>query len=114
MDDFLPTAIPALLNGTLVTLQYALLALLLGALVGLPLALLHVYGGRWLGRAAGIYGNIFRGTPLMIQLFMVYYGLPQLGVTFPQWIAALLTLGLNSSAPLISSRLFSGSMRTRG
>ncbi len=98
MSDFLPTAIPALLNGTLVTLQYALLALLLGALIGLPLALLRVYGGRQPGRMASIYGNVFRGTPLMIQLFMVYYGLPQLGVTFPQWAAAVLTLGLNSSA----------------
>ena len=112
MDDFLPTAIPALLNGTLVTLQYALLALLLGALVGLPLALLRVYGGRWLGRAATIYGNIFRGTPLMIQLFMVYYGLPQLGVTFPQWAAALLTLGLNSSA--YQAEYFRGALQSIG
>ena len=112
MDDFLSTAILALLNGTLVTLQYALLALLLGALVGLPLALLRVYGGRWLGRAATIYGNIFRGTPLMIQLFMVYYGLPQLGVTFPQWAAALLTLGLNSSA--YQAEYFRGALQSIG
>jgi len=112
LDDFLPTAIPALLNGTLVTLQYALLALLLGALVGLPLALLRVYGGRWLGRAATIYGNIFRGTPLMIQLFMVYYGLPQLGVTFPQWAAALLTLGLNSGA--YQAEYFRGALQSIG
>ena len=112
MSDFLPTAIPALLNGAIVTLEYALLALLLGALIGLPLALLRVYGGRWLGRAATIYGNIFRGTPLMIQLFMVYYGLPQLGVTFPQWAAALLTLGLNSSA--YQAEYFRGALQSIG
>ena len=112
MSDFLPTAIPALLNGTVVTLQYALLALLLGALIGLPLALIRVYGGRFLGRVASIYGNIFRGTPLMIQLFMVYYGLPQLGVTFPQWIAALLTLGLNSSA--YQAEYFRGALQSIG
>lgn len=77
MNDFLPTAIPALLNGTVVTLQYALAALLIGAIIGLPLALVRVYGGRRLGRVASVYGNFFRGTPLMILLFMVYYGLPQ-------------------------------------
>ena len=112
MSDFLPTAIPALLNGTVVTLEYALAALLLGALIGLPLALLRVYGGRLLGRAASIYGNIFRGTPLMIQLFMVYFGLPQFGITFPQWAAAVLTLGLNSSA--YQAEYFRGALQSIG
>jgi polar amino acid transport system permease protein len=50
------------------------------------------------GRIASIYGNIFRGTPLMIQLFAFTVACRSLGVTFPQWIAALLTLGLNSGA----------------
>ncbi len=112
MSDFLPTAIPALLRGTVVTLQFALAALLRGARIGLPLALLRVYGGQLPGRVAGIYGNIFRGTPLMIQLFMVYYGLPQLGVTFPQWAAALLTLGLNSSA--YQAEYFRGALQSIG
>jgi polar amino acid transport system permease protein len=112
LSDFLPTAIPALLSGAVVTLQYALLALLLGALIGLPLALLRVYGRPQLSRVASIYGNIFRGTPLMIQLFMVYYGLPQLGVTFPQWAAALLTLGLNSSA--YQAEYFRGALQSIG
>jgi polar amino acid transport system permease protein len=100
------------LSGAVVTLQYAMLALLLGALIGLPLALLRVYGRPQLGRVASLYGNIFRGTPLMIQLFMVYYGLPQLGVTFPQWAAALLTLGLNSSA--YQAEYFRGALQSIG
>lgn len=112
MSDFLPTALPALLNGTGVTLQYTLVALLIGVVLGLPLALIRVYGGRRLGQIAGIYGNFFRGTPLMIQLFMVYYGLPQLGVTFPQSIAALLTLGLNSSA--YQAEYFRGALQSIG
>lgn len=112
MNDFLPTALPALLNGTGVTLQYTLVALVIGAGLGLPLALIRVYGGRRLSQIAGIYGNFFRGTPLMIQLFMVYYGLPQLGVTFPQSIAALLTLGLNSSA--YQAEYFRGALQSIG
>ena len=112
MSDFLPAAIPALLTGTGVTLQYTLVALLIGAVLGLPLGVVRVYGGQRLGRVAGIYGNFFRGTPLMIQLFMVYYGLPQLGVTFPQSIAALLTLGLNSSA--YQAEYFRGALQSIG
>lgn len=112
VSDFLPTALPALFNGTGVTLQYTLVALLIGAVLGLPLALIRVYGGRRLGQFAGIYGNFFRGTPLMIQLFMVYYGLPQLGVIFPQSIAALLTLGLNSSA--YQAEYFRGALQSIG
>jgi polar amino acid transport system permease protein len=112
MNDFLQAVIPSLLGGTVVTLQYALVALTLGAVIGLPLALLRVYGGRLVGRVIGIYCNIFRGTPLMIQLFMVYYGLPQLGVTFPQSTAALLTLGLNSSA--YQAEYFRGAIQSIG
>jgi polar amino acid transport system permease protein len=112
LSDFLSTAIPALINGTGVTLQYTLVALLIGAWLGLPLALIRVYGGSRVGRIAGIYGNVFRGTPLMIQLFMVYYGLPQLGVTFSQSIAALLTLGLNSSA--YQAEYFRGALQSIG
>ncbi len=112
MSDFLPAAIPALLTGVGVTLQYTLAALALGAIIGLPMALIRVYGGRRLGRAASIYSDLFRGTPLMIQLFMVYYGLPQLGVTLPQSIAALLTLGLNSSA--YQAEYFRGAIQSIG
>jgi polar amino acid transport system permease protein len=101
-----------LLSGTVVTLQYALVALTLGAVIGLPLALLRVYGGRLISRVVSVYCNIFRGTPLMIQLFMVYYGLPQLGVTFPQSIAALLTLSLNSSA--YQAEYFRGAIQSIG
>jgi polar amino acid transport system permease protein len=112
LSDFLPVAIPALLTGIGVTLQYTLAALILGAIIGLPMALIRVYGGRRLGRATSIYSNLFRGTPLMIQLFMIYYGLPQLGVTLPQSIAALSTLGLNSSA--YQAEYFRGAIQSIG
>ncbi len=112
MSDFLKEVIPSLLRGTGVTLQYTLLALTIGAVVGLPMALARVYGGRWPSRATDVYSSIFRGTPLMIQLFMVYYGLPQLGVILPQSIAALVTLGLNSGA--YQSEYFRGAIQSIG
>ena len=67
-------------------------------LLGVPLALARVYGGRGLSWASTIYTEIFRGTPVLVQLFIIYYGLPQFGITLPAYLAAFVTLGLNSAA----------------
>ena len=48
--------------------------------------------------ASAIYTEIFRGTPVLVQLFIIYYGLPQFGITLPAYLAAFVTLGLNSAA----------------
>ena len=96
--NFFQTVIPELLQGTRVTLEIAGGALLIGSAVGLPVALSRVYGSLWLQRLVTGYINIFRGTPLLVQLFVVYYGLPDFGLTFSRLTAAYLTLGLNSSA----------------
>jgi polar amino acid transport system permease protein len=101
MNEFLifsQTVIPELLQGTRVTLRIAGGALLIGLVVGLPAALIRVYGNPWLQGIVSSLINIFRGTPLLVQLFLVYYGLPDLGVTFSRLTAAYLTLGLNSAA----------------
>lgn len=95
---FLQNVIPGLLQGTVVTLRIAALSLLLGVVIGLPAAIGRVYGPPWVQRLTGAYITLFQGTPLLIQLFVIYYGLPDLGVTFDRLTAALLTLGLNSGA----------------
>lgn len=96
--ELLNNAFPFLVVGALETLRIATGALLLGIAIGLPTGVGRVYGPLWLQRILGAYVTLFQGTPLLIQLFFVYYGLPSLGITFPQLIAALLTLGLNSGA----------------
>ncbi len=95
---FLQRVMPGLLQGTIITLQLAGVSLLLGMALGLPLGLGQVYGSRWVQRAANVYVTVFRGTPLLIQLFIVYYGLPDLGLTLDRFTAAFMTLGLNSAA----------------
>lgn len=95
---FLQNVIPGLLQGTVITLQLTVVSLLVGMVVGLPMGVALVYGPRWLQGLVRIYVTVFQGTPLLIQLFIVYYGLPDIGITFGRFTAAFLTLGLNSAA----------------
>lgn len=53
---------------------------------------------RWLSLPLGAYVEVFRGTPLLVQLFLIYYGLPQIGIVMNAWTAGVLGLGLNSGA----------------
>jgi polar amino acid transport system permease protein len=96
--ELLRNIIPALLEGTVITLQIAAVSLLLGVVIGLPVGVGRVYGPPWLQRILGAYVTLFQGTPLLIQLFLVYYGLPDLGLTLGRLTAAYVTLGLNSGA----------------
>jgi polar amino acid transport system substrate-binding protein len=88
----------ALLRGAGVTLGLSLAAMALAVLLGAPLALARVYGPRPLGALALGYVELFRGTPLLLQLIVVYYGLPELGLRLSPWLAGWLALGLNYAA----------------
>ncbi len=95
---FLREAIPALNQGTVITLQLTLVALAGGFVLGFPAAVARVYGGKLLAALSTVYTEIFRGTPVLVQLFIIYYGLPQFGLTLPAYLAAWIALGLNSGA----------------
>ena len=96
--SYITLLMPALMQGLWQTLKIFALTLIFS----LPLGLVFTLGSisrvlplRWLARA---YIWIFRGTPLMLQLFFVYYGLPFLGLTFDRFPAAVLTFVLNYAA----------------
>ena len=115
MDElmvFIERVGPDLIEGAKITIQLTLVALALGVVVGLPAALARVYGSPWLRRFAVAYIEIFRGTPLLVQLFVVYYGLPDLGITFSRFGAAYITLGLNSGA--YQAEYFRGAIQAIG
>lgn len=80
------------------TLELTAVGLALGFFLGLILALMRTYGPRWQRVIAVGFIEFFRGTPLLVQLFLIYYGLPSLGLTFDQKTSAYLALGLNSAA----------------
>jgi len=100
--EFLGDLLPKLLQATLVTLQLTAGSIALGFVVGIFLSLGRVYGPapvRWL---TGGYIAFFRGTPLLTQLLLVYFGLPpylaMIGIRISPMVAAVIGLGLNSAA----------------
>jgi polar amino acid transport system substrate-binding protein len=90
--------LPLLGRGALVTLGLSLAGMAVAVVLGLPLALGRLYGPAPLRWICSAWIELFRGTPLLIQLFILFYGLPHFGLKLPPVIAAVLGLGLNYSA----------------
>ncbi len=89
---------PELLRGLVVTIEITVLCIAMGIVVGLVLTMARLYGAKPVYWLATIYINFFRGTPILVQLFLVYYGLPSLGIRLDPFVAGVLALGLNTSA----------------
>lgn len=92
------TKIPILLEGCVVTLQISFFALLLGMIFGIAGALCRISSNRALNSIAFMYVWVIRGTPVMVQLFILYFGLPQLGIKLPSMVAGVLGLAINTGA----------------
>jgi polar amino acid transport system substrate-binding protein len=89
---------PLLAKGALVTLELSVLGMALAMALGLGLSLGRLYGAWWLRWPSLVYVELVRGTPLLIQLFILFYGLPHFGIKLPPLVAAVLGLGLNYAA----------------
>ncbi len=92
------TFIPALAKGALMTLELSIISMILAILLGLGTALARLYGPSPVRWCAVTYVEVFRGTPLLIQLYLIFYGLPHVGVNLDPFVAAVLGLGLNYGA----------------
>ena len=84
--------------GAALTLAVSACAMLLAVAVGLLLALLRGYGPRPLAILAALYVEIVRGTPLLIQILFIFYGLPAFGIRLDPFLAGVVALGLNYGA----------------
>lgn len=82
------------------TIALLLIAFAGGGLLGLALLVLREWGGAGFGKAVGLYVQVFQGTPLLMQLFLAYFGLSLLGLDVSRWTAAAFALILYSSAYL--------------
>jgi polar amino acid transport system substrate-binding protein len=90
--------LPLLAKGALVTLELSLLSMVLAVSLGLIVALSRLYAPAVLRIVSSVYIESIRGTPLLIQLFLIFYGLPHLGIRLSPFFAAIVGLGLNYSA----------------
>lgn len=89
---------PAFLDGAWMTVKLSILSLAIGLLLGIAGGLCKVSESKLLRYMAFLYTWIFRGTPLLVQLFILYFGLPQLGIQLEPFEAGILGLALNTGA----------------
>ncbi|WP_193100074.1 amino acid ABC transporter permease [Burkholderia sp. Z1] len=95
--------LPVMVKGAVLTLKFAVASMALGLVVGLVIAILRIGSNRLAAGLAQGYISLMRGTPLLVQMFVVYYGLPDLGITLDPTTAGIFTLTLNAGAYLSES-----------
>jgi polar amino acid transport system permease protein len=91
-------SIPYLLQGAIATVRFSAIALLLSLLLGVVLGLAGASRVKALRFTQQAYAYIIRGIPLLVLLFIVYFGLPVIGLNVPAFVAGLLAYGLASGA----------------
>ena len=105
-------ALPYLLVGSLITMATVAGAMCLGLVMGVPMSLAQTYGPKWVRLLASLYVWFFRGTPILVLLFLVHFGLfgGLLGLDLPAIVAAGLVLGMTSTA--YQSQIFRGAIQS--
>jgi cystine transport system permease protein len=101
--DLMVLAAPILLKGTGYTLIFAFSAMLGGLLIGFAISVARIIPNRAVQWPAILYVSMMRGTPLLVQVFIVYYGLPSIGISFDPLTAGVLALSLNAGAYISES-----------
>jgi L-cystine transport system permease protein len=91
LDSVGPIALGAITG----TIPLTLASFSLGLALALVVALMRLSGNAVLSGIARVYISIIRGTPMLVQLFVIFYGMPQLGITLDPWPSAIIALSLN-------------------
>src|SRR4051794_2677066 len=86
---------PLLLAGLTGTIPLALASFAIGLVIALAIALMRLSPNRVVSNIARFYVSVIRGTPLLVQLFVIFYGLPSIGVVIDPWPAAIIAFSLN-------------------
>ena len=98
--DLVLQDINLLLKGAYYTMLITLVAMSFGLIIGLFVALCRLTGNFILVKLAKVYVSIVRGTPLLVQIFIIYFGLPDVGITLEPLTAAFISLSINIGAYL--------------
>lgn len=90
--------IPSLVSGLSTTMQLFFIILITTIPLGFLVACVRIYSPRFISWIVQLYIYVMRGTPLLLQLMIVFFGLPLVGITFDRFIAAIIAFGLNYTA----------------
>ncbi|WP_315927170.1 ectoine/hydroxyectoine ABC transporter permease subunit EhuD [Mesorhizobium sp. SP-1A] len=93
--DFVRQIMPTLIDGVKITILATILGSALAAVVGLAIALLRRSPNRAVSRTFGFLAEFIRGTPLLVQLYFIFYVLPDIGILLPPLVAGVIGLGLH-------------------
>jgi len=104
--------LPNLLGGLVITLELWVLSVALGGVLGVALALFRIYGNKPIYFLSTGFIEVIRGTPLLVQLFIFYYGLADIGVLISPFISAVIAMSINTSA--YQAEYFRGAMQSIG
>lgn len=114
--EYIINALPLLLSGAVITLLITVIGILIGSIIGLFMSLAKLSANKLISFFATAYIDFFRGTPLLVQIMIIYFGIPNLlmlmheqwvdyvGVpiaekfTMDVWVAAIISISLNSAA----------------
>ena len=117
--DAIVENLPRYFEGALITFELLSISLLIGLALAIPLGVLRTLPIKWLSRTVWAYTSVFRGTPMLVQLFLIYYGLGQFewmqqSALWPlfssAWFCACLTFVLNTAA--YTTEIVAGSIRS--
>lgn len=117
--DAIVENLPRYFEGALITFELLSISLLIGLTLSIPLGVLRTLPIKWLSRTVWGYTYVFRGTPMLVQLFLIYYGLGQFewmqqSALWPlfssAWFCACLTFVLNTAA--YTTEIVAGSIRS--
>jgi cystine transport system permease protein len=103
ITSLLLQSLPVLAQGALLTIKFAILSMIFGLVGGAVLALMGISHSRPLNWIARIYVSVMRGTPLLVQIFVIYYGLPSFGISLDPTPAGVIALSANVAAYLSES-----------
>ncbi|MGL6106412.1 amino acid ABC transporter permease [Romboutsia sp.] len=103
--SFLTNYYSVFIEGTKFTILVSAIALIFGCIIGMLVCLLKISTSKILRGIATVYIEILRGTPILVQIYILYFGLPQIGINFPgmfgftsAFITGAFGLSINSSA----------------
>ncbi|SFA83839.1 amino acid ABC transporter permease [Clostridium frigidicarnis] len=96
--EFIKMSVPVLTQGAIVTIELTVLTLIFGTIIGIIGALFKTSKYKVLNLIASFYTWIIRGTPMLLQIFIIYFGLPSIGIEMEAMTAGVLALSINCGA----------------